>query len=180
MVLPGEDQFTTAQSNSDQAIVTVIGAAFDRGLQPLRSVQCNRFGTNEDIAGPIGSFGSGKRPQTTCHSTGVHLARNEVPLAKQAGNRSRTRGLIDLVRSSGLNQCSIGHHHQVLRGAECFLPIVGDHQHRGPHRAKNLKKFFTNAATQLGVETGKRFIEQQEIGSRCEGTRKRHSLLLTS
>ena len=104
----------------------------------------------------------------------------EHAMPDEVGNKSRRRAVVQRVGVGPLMQRAVIHHADQITDGERLKLIMRHHQRRGPGRFQNATHLMRQTLAQINIEIGKRLIQQQEFGSRCQGTRKRYALLLTA
>ena len=86
--------------------------------------------------------------------------------------------MIELFRRPGLDDLAVEHDRHPIGDRERFFLIVG-HQHGGhPGLAQDLPHVLAHRCAQVGIEVGKRLVEQDHLRLRSQGAGQRHALLL--
>ena len=100
--------------------------------------------------------------------------------AEKSGDESVSRMVIDIGGGAELaNDTFVEHHDAVAHGHGLHL-IVRDVDGRGSHAAMKALELFAGGGPELGVEVGKRFVEQENGRLADDGAGQRDPLTLTA
>ena len=108
------------------------------------------------------------------------LALQDVQRADEGGDEARLRPVVDLERRADLLRPAAVHHHDAV-GDRQRLFLVVRHEDRGDAEVLlDLADLLAQRHAHLGVERGKRLVEQQHLRLRRERAGERHALLLAA
>src|SRR6266404_2344078 len=105
----------------------------------------------------------------------IHRRRADEP-----GDKLRLRRVVEIVRRADLFYQAVIHHYHPVRERHGFDLIVGDIDGGGAHFLVNPLDLDAHLHAQLGIEVGKRFIEQKHFGIAHDGATHRHTLALSA
>ena len=125
--------------------------------------------------------GTGGRPNECETPAGFErLAIDQIRLADEVRDLGAVRRAVDFLGRADLTDSAASHHGHAVRHRERFLLVVGD-INRGQavvlHNPADLAAHFH---AELGVEIGKRFVEQQALRFHDQRAGKRDALLLAA
>ena len=113
----------------------------------------------------------------------IHFAQRggcENAVADEVGHKTGGRAVVQAVSVVPLVQLAMVHHTDHITNGKGLQLVVRDEQGRGFGRLQDVAHFVGQALSQVHIEVGKRFIQQQQIGPWGQRTRQGHPLLLAT
>lgn len=101
-------------------------------------------------------------------------------MAEQLHNVVVGRGVEQISRSSDLQETTLLEHCDAVAELQCLIDIVGDHDHGFVEVLFQAQKLPLEFVTGNGVERAKGFVEEDDPGIGCKGSRKGHALSLSA
>ena len=100
--------------------------------------------------------------------------------ADESGDKLRLRRVVEIVRRADLLYQAVIHHHHPIGKCHGLDLIVGDIDRGSADFLMHPLDFDAHLHPQLGIEVGKRFIEQKHFGIAHDGAAHRHALALSA
>ena len=100
--------------------------------------------------------------------------------ADEAGDESRRRLVIELVRRADLLDAAMVHHHDAVGQRHRLDLVVGHVDGRGADLLVHLLDLDPHLHAQLGVEVGQRLVEQEHLRVAHDGAAHRDALALAA
>ena len=104
------------------------------------------------------------------------FAVEQIDVADELGDPARGRRLVKVARGRDLFEPAGIHHADPVGHRHRLFLVVGDDDEGHAEPALQLHQFQLRALTQLLVERGQRFVEQQDLGPPRQRARQRHAL----
>ncbi len=120
-----------------------------------------------DAAGPVAS---------TAERCRFHY----VDLAEEVRNEWRLRPLVNVRWRPDLLDRALVHHDDAIRHRQRFFLVVRDHDRRDAEALLQIAHFAAQPLADLGIERGKRLIEQQQVRGSGERAGEGDALLLAA
>ena len=109
-----------------------------------------------------------------------NLGFDDVGLADEAGHEFGARMMVNLGRRADLFDFAFVHHRDAIGHAEGFLLVVCDKDERDAQALLQVFQFGAHLGAQLGIEGGKRFVQEQNLGLANNGPREGDALALST
>ena len=98
----------------------------------------------------------------------------------KSATKRACRGLVEIARRADLGDHRIVHDDDAVGDGQCLFLVVGDIDGGDAELLLQLAHLLADMAAKLGVEVGKRLVEQQHFGLEHHGTGHGDALLLAA
>jgi hypothetical protein len=156
---------------------TATGARRTRGIQHLQVFGAqHRHAVGQEIF--CAARNRGMRDAQANLTAIAGLIADQVGLADEVGDETRSRGAVNLAAGAHLFDASGIHHHDTVGDGHRFFLVVGDENEGDAELGLQVLELQLHALAQFHVQGRERLVEQQQFRLIDDGASQGHALLL--